>query len=195
MKTFSAAGALASLSLGLCLGLGTNTALAMDLQPFDASAEQAVKALGGTLVNEIQGAVKKEGPLGAIATCNTQALPLTAQISSQQQLNISRTALRVRNPANQADAWEEGVLQQFKARQAKGEALQGMIYSEVVEQDGQQIYRMMQAIPTQKACLTCHGRDIAPEVAKKLHALYPLDKATGFVEGELRGAFSVRKVM
>ena len=110
-------------------------------------------------------------------------------------MEVSRTALRIRNPGNQADSWELSVMQQFQERQAKGEALPGMSFSEIVEQDGQQVYRMMQAIPTQKACLTCHGGELAPELAQKLNALYPLDKAVGFAEGDLRGAFSVRKAL
>jgi hypothetical protein len=195
MKTYFIKHLIGRGALGLCLAVAAHGALAIEPESLDASAKQAVKALGATLLNEIQGAMKAEGPLGAIKTCNLQALPLTAQISSQQQLDISRTALRIRNPANQADAWEQRVLQQFQARQASGEPLPGMMHSEVLEQDGRQIYRMMQAIPTQKSCLGCHGSDIAPELAQKLHALYPLDQATGFAEGELRGAFSVRKVM
>ncbi|MEH6472177.1 MAG: DUF3365 domain-containing protein [Halopseudomonas sp.] len=181
-------------SLGLCLG-GSNMALASDPHPLDASAKQTVKSLGGALMKEVKGAMKAEGPVGAIAACNTQAIPLTDQASRQQGMDISRTALRVRNQDNQADQWEQGVLEQFQARQANGEPLKGMHFSEVVEQDGKQVYRMMQAIPTQKACLTCHGSEIKPEVATKLNALYPLDKATGFAEGDLRGAFSVRKVL
>ena len=49
----------------------------------------------------------------------------------------------------------------------------------------------MKAIPTQPLCLACHGQEIAPPVAEKLAELYPGDKATGFEEGDLRGAFVV----
>ena len=44
-------------------------------------------------------------------------------------------------------------------------------------------------------CLQCHGEAIAPPVAEKISALYPDDKATGFREGDIRGAFVViRKI-
>ena len=45
----------------------------------------------------------------------------------------------------------------------------------------------------QKLCLGCHGKSIAPEVKAKLAELYPEDKATGFSEGDLRGAFVVTR--
>jgi hypothetical protein len=40
-------------------------------------------------------------------------------------------------------------------------------------------------------CLGCHGKNIAPEVQAKLDELYPEDQATGFSEGDLRGAFVI----
>ena len=38
-------------------------------------------------------------------------------------------------------------------------------------------------------CLACHGEQIAPDVAARLHELYPDDQATGFAVGDLRGVF------
>jgi hypothetical protein len=49
----------------------------------------------------------------------------------------------------------------------------------------------MKAIPTGGLCLACHGETIDPAVAGKIAELYPEDKATGFREGDLRGAFVV----
>ncbi|MGM0774574.1 MAG: c-type heme family protein, partial [Pseudomonadota bacterium] len=41
--------------------------------------------------------------------------------------------------------------------------------------------------------LGCHGKSIDPEVKAKLDELYPEDQATGFSEGDLRGAFVVTR--
>ena len=54
-------------------------------------------------------------------------------------------------------------------------------------------FRFMKAIPTGAVCLKCHGTDLSPAVTAKLTELYPDDKATGFKEGDLRGAFVVVK--
>ena len=51
----------------------------------------------------------------------------------------------------------------------------------------------MKAIPTGGLCLQCHGTAIAPPVAEKLAELYPGDKATGFEQGDLRGAFVITR--
>ena len=51
----------------------------------------------------------------------------------------------------------------------------------------------MKAIPTGAVCLNCHGTKIAPEVSQALAGLYPEDRATGFNEGDIRGAFVVTR--
>lgn len=65
----------------------------------------ASKALGGTLKQELQKAVKEGGAVAALTVCNEKAPEIAAQISEEQQLQVGRTALRVRNPANAPDAW------------------------------------------------------------------------------------------
>ncbi len=195
MKIRSVTGVIATVSASLYLVLSAQALHAASIDVLDDNAQTAIKALGGALQAEIKGAMKQAGPVAAIAACNEQAMPITAKTSIEQGMDISRTALRIRNPDNQADSWELEVLQQFQERQAEGEPLMGMVYSAIVEQEGQQVYRMMRAIPTQAVCLNCHGNDLDPEVAQKLTTLYPQDKATGFAVGDLRGAFSVRKVL
>ena len=47
----------------------------------------------------------------------------------------------------------------------------------------------MKAIPTDSVCLGCHGTDLSPDVSRILADLYPVDRATGYSEGDIRGAF------
>jgi hypothetical protein len=54
---------------------------------------------------------------------------------------------------------------------------------------------MMKAIPVAEQCLACHGSKIKPELAEHLQKLYPEDKAIGFSQGDLRGAFSLKKYL
>ena len=53
----------------------------------------------------------------------------------------------------------------------------------------------MKALPTQGLCLNCHGSEdkMAPEVKARLSELYPNDKATGYSEGQIRGALTVKR--
>ena len=46
-------------------------------------------------------------------------------------------------------------------------------------------------IVMQPLCLVCHGEILQPEIAARIAELYPDDRATGFKEGDLRGAFWV----
>jgi hypothetical protein len=51
----------------------------------------------------------------------------------------------------------------------------------------------MKAIPTAELCLTCHGEALDPELQATLDELYPADKARGFKEGDIRGAFTLSR--
>jgi hypothetical protein len=53
----------------------------------------------------------------------------------------------------------------------------------------------MKAIPTGKVCLKCHGEKIDPDVEASLKQNYPRDKARGFKEGDIRGAFTITQPM
>jgi hypothetical protein len=68
-----------------------------------------------------------------------------------------------------------------------------MAWSEVAAIDGKQQFRFMKAIPTGALCLQCHGSNMSPEVSARLAELYPGDKATGYTEGDIRGAFVVTR--
>jgi hypothetical protein len=153
----------------------------------------AVKQLFNSLSSTLVAAMKAGGPAQAIAACNINAQPLTQGVSSSLGYEVARTSLRLRNPENEADAWEIKVLQQFEARKAAGEELMKMEYHEVVEREGKRQFRYMKAIPAGKPCMTCHGDLVAPEVLKKIRELYPMDQATGFKPGDLRGAFTITR--
>jgi hypothetical protein len=108
-------------------------------------------------------------------------------------MELSRVSLRNRNPGNAPNEWQAAVLKEFEARLAAGEKADTLTWQQVAESEGRREFRFMQAIPTGPLCLACHGADIAPPVAQKIAELYPGDKATGFREGDLRGAFVVTR--
>jgi len=51
-------------------------------------------------------------------------------------------------------------------------------------------YRVYKPLPTKKDCLVCHGdvSQIPPKVMEGLKRDYPKDLATGFSQGEFKGA-------
>jgi cytochrome c553 len=132
-------------------------------------------------------ALNGDGPLLALDVCNTAAPAIAEEIGARVGVTVWRVSLRNRNPRGTPDTWERDVLQQFASRLAAGEP-PATIEASVQTDAG---FRYMAAIPMAPLCAQCHGGAIAPEVAARIAALYPQDRATGFTPGELRGAVSV----
>lgn len=158
-----------------------------------AEARGIVKEFFGNLKGELETAMQAGGPTNAILTCKGRAPMIAAESSKKSGWDVARTSLKLRSPANAPDPWERQVLEQFAARKAKGEDLAKMEYSEVVTEGAQKSFRYMKAIPVQELCLSCHGTNLKPEVVASLKKLYPTDQATGYKEGDLRGAFTLSK--
>jgi len=163
---------------------------AADTAWVDQSRQLAMQ-LGGQLKGELSKAIAEGGPIAAINVCYLRAPEIAAQLSQASGARVGRTALRVRNPSNAPDELERSVLEQFSADLGSGpvdrplEAVFEIRRGDAVER------RYMRAIPTDALCLTCHGKTIAPELATAIARDYPKDQATGFEQGQLRGAFSV----
>ena len=156
-------------------------------------ARAAIGAFASALQAELKNAMQQGGPVNAIAVCNTTAMPITAKVSSEQGLMLSLVSLKNRNPANAPGDWQREILESFENRKAAGEELATIAWSEVAAVDGKQQFRFMKAIPTGALCLQCHGSNMNPEVSARLTELYPGDKATGYTEGDIRGAFVVTR--
>lgn len=166
----------------------------LDKAALSEQAKTAIKTYGGNLKAELQAAMQTGGPVNAINVCQLKAPELANTVSNTEKLEVSRVSLRNRNPViGLPNEWQTQVLNDFEARKVKGEALESLVYSELVENAGKHEFRFMKAIPTEAMCLTCHGSEISPVVMTRLKELYPQDKATGFKEGDLRGAFVVVK--
>lgn len=156
-------------------------------------ARAVVKSFAGQLQAALKPAMKSGGPVSAIQICNHQAGPIAEAVSAESTWQVSRTALKVRNQSNQADAWELLVLQKFEQRKDSGEDIKTMEFSEVIVSNGKSVHRYMKAIPTGGLCLKCHGDQLDQAVSQSLKTLYPNDQAVGFSKGDIRGAFSLQK--
>lgn len=140
-----------------------------------------------TLGAKLQSAMAEGGPIRAIAVCSDEAPAIAARLSAESGAAVSRTALRVRNPANTPDPEARRVLEQFQAQIVAG-ADQPVEHLAPRPGGGM---RYMRAITLQPLCATCHGTALDPAVAVAVDDRYPDDAATGFEVGELRGAFLV----
>lgn len=150
--------------------------------------------LFANLMSALQEKIASDGPEAAIAYCRLEALPLTAQIAREfpQVKNVRRTALRVRNPANAPDETDRSVLGDWLASWNPA-APPKPVLKEFTTDDGASELRYYRPVPAMTTCLTCHGTaaEIPANVRAAIERDYPLDEATGFREGDLRGAIVV----
>jgi hypothetical protein len=173
------------------------TAVAADEAALKAEAQQITGAFFGELKGELVKAMKAGGPVNAIGVCHDVAPSIAETQSEKSGWDVARTSLKLRNPANAPDDWETAVLKQFEERRAQGEGPDTLAFAEVVEEDGETYYRFMKGIVMppieQMPCLACHGQEIDAKVAAKIDELYPDDQASGYVAGQVRGAFTLKK--
>ena len=178
----------------LAIGL-SSSAIAHEHEQFTQEGKAAIKEFSGTLKSALVSAMKSGGPIEAINVCNEVAPIISAELSKKYGFEITRTSLKIRNPNNTADNWEKEILYQFEASKQQGEEVETLFVSEATTQNEAHELRMMKAIPTGAICLTCHGSNIEPSIQTKLNDLYPEDQAIGFKLGDIRGAFTLRKVI
>jgi len=155
-------------------------------------SRQAASALGKNLMTTLQESNNQGGPVAAVGFCHLQAPAIADTVSNEYVARVGRTALRVRNQNNQADPWEQRMLEQMQQQLEAGESASQVEVFAIHNQNGVRTGRWMRAIPMQPMCLICHGGSVAQEVASEIDDRYPEDQARGFQPGELRGAFTVR---
>lgn len=178
--------------LVLASTLTSNAACAEDLVPeWLTRSRLLAQQLGTELKAELSSALASTGPVGAINVCRTRAPEIAAKLSRDSGAVVSRTALRVRNPANAPDALQRAMLEQFAGDLATGRTEMPLEAAVEINRGGRIERRYMRAIPMDAMCLACHGQQLSPEVASAIASDYPADQATGFEQGQLRGAFSV----
>ena len=76
---------------------------------FKAQAKHKAMQLGKTLKQNLQQAVKDGGLPNGVKVCRDIAPAIAAQLSTDGW-QVGRTALKVRNPQNRADSWENSSL-------------------------------------------------------------------------------------
>lgn len=142
------------------------------------------------------GAALKVSAVDAIGACQTLSPDLVTNASDEFSFEVTRTALKLRNPENGPDEWEQKVLQLFQTKLAGGAEPSKLEHHEVIiTPEGDKLFRYMRPIMTGEMCLTCHGTDVKQEVKAEIARYYPEDKAIGFRLGEMRGAFSLAQLI
>lgn len=179
-------------------GLVAAPALAADedMAAMKAEAGELIKSFSGALLGELKAAIQAGGPVNAISVCNEKASEIAINAPSDPAWTIGRSSHKLRSPDNAPDAYTAAAIEDFVAREAAGEKAADLVKAEIVEENGARMFRMVKAIPTGETCLNCHGGDnVKEDVVAKLAELYPNDQARGFQEGQMRGVFTLTKLL
>lgn len=190
MKT-AAVFAIAAVSVAACAPKVEQPAAA-DIQ----SARQAALSFEQQLKREITTRLERdEDPVAVYMSYADHAPEWAREISNRLELDFSRTALGVRNPANAPDDWEKRQLETFNFLMDSGLDPDTFEAAEIVQEGDATVFRWLQPVRMLDTCLTCHGEAIDPRIRLLLAQEYPLDEAAGYSEGQIGGAYSVRKVL
>jgi type IV secretory pathway TrbL component len=162
-----------------------------------ADARKASAALIQKLGGELKAAIGTKGADGAIGVCKERAPQIAADVSKQFGFEVKRVSPKNRNPAGVPDAWEAEAQAGLEKRMAAGEKPETLDTWQVVSTPSGKQFRYAKALPVQPLCLTCHGdpASIPDGVKARLAAEYPLDKATGYAPGMVRGIVSVKRAL
>lgn len=163
-------------------------AMAAPATELPAEISAAMDQLQGRLKERLVAEVAKGGPVAAADVCRSEASAITAEFQ-KQGLKIGRTSHALRSPANAAPAWADAWVQAEHGRKVAG----GPKLASADLPGGGKGY--LRVIGTAPLCLSCHGpaENFDPALKEVLAKSYPLDRATGFAENDVRGWFWVEK--
>ena len=189
-------GALAAAGLALvCASACTPKPLKPD--PADLmAARQATFQLDTAIRTQLTGRLDRNDDPAAVYTAYRDTVrTLTSDIAKKAGVDLRRVSDQPRNPANAADDWERKQLAIFEYWLDAGLDEHTLEISEIVTEGKTKVLRWIRPITMQENCLTCHGDRIDGKLLDLLAHDFPDDEATGYFEGELAGAYSVKKVI
>jgi len=160
------------------------------LQQINKEGKNASSKLLKTLGKNMKKNMKAGGPMKALDFCSNEAYALTEKVNTTLPKNVSvkRISTNYRSPANKPSTDELKVLKTFEDMKENNIVLPNKLVQKVDEHT----YKFYKPLTIQKqVCLKCHGDIKDVELRREIEKRYPLDKATGYKMGDLRGAVVV----
>jgi hypothetical protein len=153
----------------------------------DSLAAEAQKALLSALLK----AINDGDAAYAVDFCHANATGIADSLSVVHGCSISRISEKYRNTADApAEASDTEVLANYQQRFAEGSTLKPILYNI----DAAVLFYKPITIGM-PACLQCHGEPgvhIDAATMAVISNRYPEDKATGYRQGDFRGAWKIR---
>lgn len=151
-----------------------------------AAAKSAAGTLGTRLRTRLTDAMNNGGATNAVQVCSAEAQPMAEAVAKETGAKVGRSSLKLRNPKDAAPGWVQTWL--LAQGDKKAEAVTGI--EGVFDSPTGKVARFLKPIAIEGACLSCHGdpAQMSEPVKAAIAAKYPEDKATGYQNGDLRGA-------
>jgi hypothetical protein len=160
------------------------------------AARQAALAFDNRMKLEILDRLEREeDPVAVYLAYRDHVSGWAKETGDKLGVDFSRTALRTRNPANAPDEWETNQMELFEFSREAGVDPATMEVAEIVTEGKQKIFRWIRPLVMGETCMACHGEEIDARLVTLLSQEYPLDDAVDYLENDLGGAYSVRKVL
>jgi hypothetical protein len=159
--------------------------LPAELRPSVSRADIIIVTMHDALLRELDSGLEKGGPARAIKSCHIDAAWVAQRVGRQEGIAAGRTGDRLRNPLNAPKPWAAPMVAANAGRRA-------------ADVDGFAVdlgdrLGVLRPIAQRPSCAACHGRDhqLSTAIREELRDRYPSDRATGFMEGEIRGWYWV----
>lgn len=155
------------------------------LQPAIQRAQLVVVSLQNALLSELTRELTHGGTAAAIKSCHLDATDAAYRVARERGVAAGRTSHQLRNPLNAPRPWAAPIVARYAGRAARD--VDGFVV-DLGDRIG-----VLRPIAHQPMCGGCHGDEAKfdQKVRAELKERYPVDRATGFHDGDLRGWFWV----
>jgi hypothetical protein len=156
-----------------------------EFRPAISRADLIIVAMHDSVLRELTDALDRGGPGGAMSFCHLDSAYLAQRVGKTEGIAAGRTSDRLRNPTNAPRPWAAALVQANAGKQARG--VEGFAV-DLGDKVG-----VLRPIAERAMCDGCHGPAdrFIPAVKTALVDRYPVDRAVGFKDGEIRGWFWV----
>jgi hypothetical protein len=147
-------------------------------------ADVIIVTMQDAMLRQLTEALDRGGPTSALGSCHLDATAVSYRVG-REGIAAGRTSDRLRSPTNAPPRWAADLVKAnagARARDVEGFAV-----------DLGQKVGVLRPIAQRPICANCHGPAdrLSPAVRQLLTERYPVDRAVGFADGEIRGWFWV----
>ncbi|CAI6150945.1 MAG TPA: DUF3365 domain-containing protein [Sulfurimonas sp.] len=150
------------------------------------SSTLLIKTLGLNMKKRM----KSGGVLHALDFCSNQAYILTQEVNQKlpRGVSVKRVSVKYRSHKNIPSQKERTILESLQSLKSSNVILPKYLLQKI-DKNTYKYYKPL--IINKKACLKCHGDIKNVELKHEIANKYPLDRATAYKMGDLRGAIIV----